>query len=219
MQFQEGAQVLTARGEHVGDVERVVLNPDSMEISHVVVRKGLLFTTAKVVPLGLIDSATSEGVILRRDATGLEELPDFEETHYVPAEDQEGRSSNLKNEARSYGYPSADAGLGGTDYGIRGSGASSEPKYVATKEQNIPEEAVALREGAKVISSDDRHVGDIKSVLTGPQADRVTYFVIKRGHLLKEEKLVPVDWISWIGENEAHLTVGSQILEALPVYQ
>ena len=86
MQFRENTPVFTAGNERVGEVERVVLNPESKEISHVVVRKGLLSKTAKVVPLSLIDSATPEGVMLQGDATGLEQLPDFEETHYVPTE-------------------------------------------------------------------------------------------------------------------------------------
>jgi hypothetical protein len=43
--------------------------------------------------------------------------------------------------------------------------------------------------------------------------------VIERGLLLKEEKLVPINWVTWIGEDEAHLSVGSQFLDNLPAYQ
>ena len=42
MQFKQGATVSTYDGKNVGHVDRVVLNPKTKEVTHIVVRKGLL---------------------------------------------------------------------------------------------------------------------------------------------------------------------------------
>jgi uncharacterized protein YrrD len=219
MRFREGAQVITAHDEPVGEVERVVLDPQTKEVSHLVVREGLLFTTDKVVPLSLVGSATRDRVVLRTDSDGLEELPDFEVTHYVPAYEKEARAKYPEGTVGPlYWYPPAGVGAISTGYGVRGPAVVEVPTYRSTTEQNIPENALALKEGAKVISSDNVYVGNVKSVLTDGAADRATHLVIERGLLLKEEKLVPIQWVSWFGEDEAHLSVGSQLLESLPAY-
>ena len=88
MQFKEGAQVFTSDGEEAGKVDRVVLDPITNEITHLVVRKGFLFTEDKVVPIDLVQSATEERVELK-GVEDLDALPQFEETYYVRAEETE----------------------------------------------------------------------------------------------------------------------------------
>jgi hypothetical protein len=102
---------------------------------------------------------------------------------------------------------------------IKSGGGSGQTKPVRTiTERNLPERTVALEEGAKVVSADDEHVGDIEQVLTDPQSDRVTHFIIKEGLLLKERKLIPTHWVSRLTEDRVKLAVGSDLLERLPQY-
>ena len=90
--------------------------------------------------------------------------------------------------------------------------------YVVEIDRNIPEGTVPLREGAQVISKDEKHVGDVDDVLTDPDTEQVTHFVISRGLLLHERKLIPVNWVDKIGENRVHLAVGSKTIQRLPDY-
>lgn len=83
-------------------------------------------------------------------------------------------------------------------------------------EINIPDETVAVAAGAKVISADDKCVGNVEQVLTEAQADRATYFVISEGLLLKTRRLVPATWVSTIMDDEVHLTVSAHAVERLP---
>src|SRR6185295_6628330 len=93
MQFKQGANVSTYDGKYVGNVDRVVLNPKTKEVTHIVVRKGFLFSEDKIVPLSVIASATDQGVMLRQDAGNLDDLPPFEETHYVGLDEEETRTA------------------------------------------------------------------------------------------------------------------------------
>ena len=74
------------------------------------------------------------------------------------------------------------------------------PVYTVQTTQNIPEGTVALEEGAKVISADDKQVGSIEQLVVDRQDNRVSHFVVGEGLLFKERKLIPVTWISSIGE-------------------
>jgi uncharacterized protein YrrD len=222
MRFNDGANVFTSDGDKVGSLDRVVIDPQTKEVTHVVVEKGFLFTEDKVVPVSLIGAATKDRVTLREDAGDLQALPDFEETHYIPVDDAEAGAAFPVGHARPlYWYPSAGiTWWSPTGYpGYTSNLGYPRPKYVAQTERSIPEDLVALEEGAKVISSDDDHVGDVEAVLTDPTEDCATHLLITQGLLLKDRKLVPTAWISKVREKKVNLGVGSKFVEQLPDYQ
>jgi uncharacterized protein YrrD len=221
MRIRESSHVYTADNKSVGKIDRVVIDPRTKEITHLVIRKGLLLPEDKVIPISLVASANDDRVQLREDAGDLDQFPAFEEINYVPlhnfdalqADYQEGYARPL------YWYPSADlATLGRT--GMLGIPVTGYPaEYAAETRQNIPPDSIALEAGAKVISADGKHAGDLDAVLSDPSINRVTHFILKEGFLSKEKKLIPVDWISRVDENEIHLTVGSQTIEHLRKYK
>jgi uncharacterized protein YrrD len=215
MQFAEGARVSTAEGEIVGTVDRVVLDPETRKVTHLVVQKGSLFTEDKVIPLSLVGLATADQVTLRLGAGNLQELPHFEESHYVAEERGSQSAPGSSHWARPlYWYPPVGSSWPTGVYAY-----TEEQRYVAKTERNIPEGTVALAEGAQVISSDGRHVGNIERVFTDPLADRATHLLISEGLFLKERKLVPTGWMGLIFEDEVRLRVDSDFLDSLPAYK
>jgi uncharacterized protein YrrD len=213
MQLKQDAQVLTADGQNVGHLNRVVIDPRTKEVTHVVVRKGILFTQDKVVPINLIATGVGDRVTLREDAGDLQALPDFEEVHFTVVNEEElARWPQGGVDATSlYWYPT----IGGLREAYL---APSGPPYMAEKKENVPPGTVALKEGAKVITADDKHVGNVEQILTDPQADRVTHFLVSQGLLLKEKKLVPMTWVSEVNEKEVRLAVGARTLAELRAY-
>jgi uncharacterized protein YrrD len=215
MQFKEGAKVVTADGERVGTIDRVVLEPDTKEVTHLVVQKGFLFTEDKVVPMSLVGPATEDQVTLREDAGDLEKLPDFQESHYIPVDRGPEPAPGAVHWARPlYIYPPL-----GTSWTSPGYAAYTMPQCVAKTEKHIPKGTVALKEGARVISSDGEHIGNIERIFTDPQKDRATHLLISEGLILKEKKLIPTGWMTNVLEDEVHLAVDSDFVEGLPEYQ
>jgi uncharacterized protein YrrD len=53
-----------------------------------------------------------------------------------------------------------------------------------------------FREGAGVFTPDGRHLGIVDFVLVNPRTRRVTHVVIRRGHLLPEDKVISVERLS-----------------------
>ena len=220
MQFKEGAKVFTADGERVGTIDRVVLEPDTMEVTHLVVRKGFLFTEDKVVPMSLVGPAMEDQVTLREDAGDLERLPDFQESHYVPVVPTRPRpgpkpAQRSAHAARPlYLYPPLGTWWTAAEYGDY-----DRPRYVAKTEKGIPEDTVALEQGAKVMGRDGEHIGDVERIFTDPLEDRATHLLVSEGLILKDKKLIPTGWMSTVREDEVHLSVSSDLVERLPEYQ
>jgi uncharacterized protein YrrD len=221
MRFEQGADVYTAHGDKVGEINRVVIDPKTNEVTHVVVKKGFLFTEDKVVSISLIGPTIEDRIMLREGAGDLEALPDFEETHFVtPDKEVETKTSPPRQAQQLYWYPptatiwwhpGGSIGHPGLFYTI--------PPYVVQTERNIPSGTVALKEGAKVISADNEHVGDVEMVLTDPQENRATHLVISKGLLSKERKLIPTPWVSIVMSDEIHLAVSSDVIERLRDYE
>ena len=215
MQFKEDAKVVTADGERVGSIDRVVLDPETKEVTHLVVQKGLLFTQDKVVPMSLVGPATEDRVTLREDADDLDELPDFEEPHYAAVEPEPGPVPRQDPSARPvYLYPPLGAWWTNSLYS-----GYAKPQYVVRTKKSIPEGTVALEEGAKVIDCEGEHIGNIERIFTDPLEDRATHLLISEGLLFKEKKLIPTNWLLNVFEDQVRLSVDSNVVDNLPEYE
>jgi len=212
MRLAKGADVYSAKGDKIGTLNRVIIDPKTRKVSHIVVEKGLFFTNNKIIPIDQVKPENEERIILNTDQD-LDKFTDFEETQYVDLDSTEYPGSDV---ASSFWYPPVD-------YAWWRSGISMNyppmPVFALRTSQNIPEGTIALEEGAKIVSADDKHVGNIQQLILDPQDKRVTHFVSSEGLLFKDHKLIPVIWISTIGEHEVRLSVNSGTLERLPAYQ
>lgn len=222
MQINQGADVLTANGEKVGQISRIVIDPRTKRITHVVVEKGMLFTEDKVVPLDLVAATGSDRLQLRQDAGDLDELPDLIETQYFPAERRSVHSQDAPVYAPPYfWYPpvgSASAGYLGYPGYVYGTGETAQ-SYTTETHVNIPEDTVALKDGARVISADGEHIGNVDRVFTTPEVNRASHLLISKGLLFREKKVIPVNWILELEGDEVRLAVESSTVENLPDYE
>lgn len=207
MQFNQNESVFTADGKDAGHIDRVVIDPQTNEVTHLVVRKGFLFTSDKVVPVEHVMPGPQGQIALQLDSRQLAELPDFAETQYVTIEEGKGNGSPTT----VFAYPPYPGGAPlQSNFG---------PRVVRETHLNIPDDTVALREGAKVVSRDDTDVGHVEQVLTSPPGDQVTHFLISRGLLVKEKRLIPVGWVERLEEGEVRLAVESSTVEKLPIVE
>ncbi len=212
MQFKHGAEVVTAQGHRVGSVDRVVMDPNTKEVSAIVVRKGVLFVDDKLVPVSRITSATVNHVTI--DVADFDQLPNFIETEYIGiGVPQEEVLEEAVMAEPLYWYPPIGSAMWGyppmTGY---------PPELPVAGHKQIPEGLIALHEGARVMSSDGRHVGDIERVITEEADNRVTHFVLTKGLLFPEKKLLPMAWVKAVDDEQVQLNVETAILEQVRPY-
>jgi sporulation protein YlmC with PRC-barrel domain len=93
-----------------------------------------------------------------------------------------------------------------------------QPLYVRISEKNIPDNMVALQEGAKVFTSGGEHVGNIDQLIVDENNEYVTHLVVSSGLLMKERKMIPAYWLTNVSDNEVHLAVDSRFLDRLPEF-
>src|SRR5512143_3775056 len=83
MQFNQGASLITVDGKDAGHIDRVVIDPKTNEITHLVIRRGLLQKVDKVVPITAVTSGREGELTLHLKSDKWEFLPDFEEERYI----------------------------------------------------------------------------------------------------------------------------------------
>ncbi len=91
-------------------------------------------------------------------------------------------------------------------------------QHVAEALVNRGHGTVAILEGAKVVTSDGTPVGYIDQILAQPEENGPQHYLVASGLLLRERKLVPIEWIHSFGQDEVRLTVGALVAQDLQDY-
>lgn len=242
LELREGAGVFTPRDEQVGKVSGFVLDPVTNEVTHLVVQKGWFFAEDRVLPFDMVNSATEDRVVLNENVENFDELPAFEETHFIRTRDAD--VSRGGNPRYNVGQPTpfedtdrdetleADVSRGGSPRSTYAPAYYWYPPhgYVGypvgyygwppmETVRNIPEGTISLKEGTDVMSSDDKHVGDVERLFVNPESNKATHFVISQGVFFKDRKLVPAHWVTSADEDSVKLSVTAELLEQLPSYE
>jgi len=197
MEFKDGTNVYTYDGKEAGILHRVVINPETKEVTHIVIQKGLLFKEDKVIEVEKVASTSPEKVVLNCTAEDLKEMAPLIVNQYVPM----GGTANQDENYDLYGNPAADRSV------------------VMLKKRTIPEDLVALKQGARVTSEEGAHVGNLERVFTEPETGMVTHFIISQGVLVKTRKFLPIEWVKLLDDDEVRLNIGTQEVEDLPMVE
>jgi sporulation protein YlmC with PRC-barrel domain len=219
MELKEGMGVFTPGGEEVGRVNRFVLDPATNEVTHIVIQKGWLLPDDKVVPFDMVSSTADDRLVLSENVGDFDELPSFEETHFIRAADEypddptPTADPKYQYSPAFYWYPAQ------SNIGFPGIALGHYAWPTGETKKNIPEDTVALKEGTNIMSSDGKHVGDVERLFLEGDSNKVTHFVVSQGVLFKDRKLIPAHWVKSVDEENVNLSVSSEVLERVPAYQ
>ena len=76
--ISEGAQVMSADDKHIGDVEQVIADSETNNVTHLVVGKGFLLKEHKLVPAHWVTTVEDDKVYLSVEAHLFDRLPDYQ---------------------------------------------------------------------------------------------------------------------------------------------
>jgi sporulation protein YlmC with PRC-barrel domain len=176
-----------------GHSKEVVMDRETQEVTHLVVKEKHAPHTELLVPIDLVTETTPHVIRLRCAKDELSELQPFlkveviEEKiqHYVPGP-----------------YLMAIE--------------IPETKWVTVRREAIPPGEIAVRQGARVEATDG-HAGRLDEFLVDPVAEDVTHLVMREGHLWGQRDVtIPVSEIDRLGENAIYLKLNKNQVEALP---
>jgi uncharacterized protein YrrD len=200
MEIKLGVRVYSSDNRPAGDASRVVIDPRSNEMTHFVIQKGFLFSNDRLVPVSSIYMSDDKRIIVEQASPDLMTLPQFADEQRVLAE-----SSAPGGAVMNGVYSGAPVAVGGG------------PRYIIETTLNIPEGTVALKKDAKVIAGDGHSVGHVERVITAAGEYRVTHLVIAKGLLMRAHKLIPVEFVANLTEEEVDLTVNSPYLDSINI--
>lgn len=198
MELKHNARIFAADAREIGHLERVVVDPMTQELTHLVVRQGLWLGELKLVPISAVDEALEDQITLDLETDAVRALPPFEQ----------------EREVRVDGIPRSDLapGLGGL---LDGYGAPTVHRLITRTELNIPEGTVAVKEGARIITADGRQEGALECIAIEPSTRQITHLQITKGLLHRERRLIPSAWVVILGEDQIHLSVDHKTLAAV----
>lgn len=238
MNLKKDAKIFTENGREVGKLTRFVLDPRTNRVISLVFEHGFLPKTEYVLPMSLVDQVDEQGIHLKKlpveDVTGLTlfKVDNYLITNENAVLDRGYISDTMIN--AYYYYPRAEFGAremmgpnnpemynppaDAPDPSLLGQAAEGNPPVIKEQDQNIPKGTVAMKEGAKVVSKDSKQVGSVEKVIINPQANMATHLLITKGLFNKEKKLVPMEWVDQVDEDEVFLGVDEAFLNKLPDY-
>jgi sporulation protein YlmC with PRC-barrel domain len=188
--YTRGAHVKTSEGAEVGTIDRIVFDAKAQKITHIIVKKGLLLTTDRVIPVDALEPF-DDGVRVGADVDPTT-FPQFEQSDYVLDAQTDFYVAN----------PSIAIGA----YGPIGAPNAELKRH---RDRNIPEDSIALHADSDVIASDGKKVGRVKEVVADTFDDRAVQLIVASGVADRVKRAIPANLVISITEGEIHLSIGS----------
>ncbi|HEY8462394.1 MAG TPA: PRC-barrel domain-containing protein [Blastocatellia bacterium] len=211
LEINIGAAVKSQERE-IGRVERIVLNRDSYEATHLVVKQGGFLHPARhaLMPIDWVVGSGHDYVLIDRSEEEVAELPNFEMQHYVRLDQldderaQHPRSAIKPSDWINYVVPFVASAFG----------EPYRPPGVVVTDQLLSPSESAVSRGLQVESSDGHKVGEIHEVLLSAPDWRLSGIIITRGFVLKRPMRLPADWVAKIGRDRITLNRSRRQIEA-----
>jgi hypothetical protein len=177
--FTIGARASCTDG-HCGEVRRLIFDPATETVTHLVIQPGLRKEAGRLVPVRLVESTDGE-IRLRCTRAEFDRLDHAEERDLVTGpEPPQFQPTGIG--------PGVGAGLG------VGWGAGPEPgawRYSTILEDVVPMGEDQVSPGDRVHATDGE-IGRVRGFLVGPD-DRVTHVLLREGHAWgRKEVAIPI---------------------------
>jgi osmotically-inducible protein OsmY/sporulation protein YlmC with PRC-barrel domain len=203
--FRIGAPVFALDGR-TGHLDKVVIDPHTRRVTHLVIHRGFLLDEDRVVPVELVERATPDGIFLHLTSQELTRQPLYREERFVgPPPDWEPLPEYLATDVRFWGSP----------YG--GVAPPILPLVEYTIRHGIPERTIVLERGTEVRTRDEA-VGEIDHLLVDPMRQEPTHLVVRLDNQPQQPVIVPFEWVEDLGDGYVLLKCTREDLRQLQWY-
>jgi uncharacterized protein YrrD len=207
-----GSQVVGPDGqEQIGTVEKVVISPQTREVTHLLVHRGplQLLHHDVMVPIASVSAVSEAAVQLSVLVETLNRMPAHDAAGYVDPATSWPAPEGYRRDQVLFALPDRTGSL--DQLLPRSQGRAQDTRTEAQK-------GVLIGTSTKVEASDGP-IGVIDRVLLDPDSGRATHFVVRKGKFLAKHVIVPADWASEITPEKVRLAVDREQLTALPEYK
>jgi sporulation protein YlmC with PRC-barrel domain len=192
-QFTIGAVARATDGE-CGELKRVVVNPVSKTVTHLLIEPKHRSGLGRLVPLDLVGGTGSGEIRLRCTKAEFEQLDFAEETAFRPGVEEFGDYEP----GDSFAWP------------YFGANASIPVTYVS-----VPVGEVSVRRGDHVHAVDG-DIGKVEGLVVESEGQHVTHVLLQEGHLWgRKEVAIPIAAVASV-DNGIRLNIAKKDVQDLP---
>lgn len=211
--FTIGAVVNCEDGK-CGELQRVVIDSDTDDITHLVVGPNHEKSMGRLVPVQLIESTNLQEIRLRCTLAQFESLDPAEvvEVRTGLRVDLESQPASLRTMGRLGAGAMDPDGLG--DPNAEGPGLV--PARRGVDEDNIPDGEGEVRRGQPVHASDGP-IGHVSGLLADSDDGHVSDILLAEGHLWGEKEVaIPITAVKFVVDDGVHLNLTKHEVGDLP---
>ena len=193
-----------------GRSTRLVIDPKTADVTHLVVKEHRFPHTEFLVPLDNVAASTIQRIDLHCRVDELARFQPLDEVEYMTLDQAGGDVRESMRELASeetiiFPYFTSDP-----------EPLSPGDTIIRVRHEMLPPGELAIQRGAEVIATDGR-IGRVDDLEVDPQNGHITHMRLLEGHLWgKKHVIIPVSEILRIEEDRIYLKLGKEQVETLP---
>jgi osmotically-inducible protein OsmY/uncharacterized protein YrrD len=203
--FDIGARVHCNDGD-CGSLLKVVIDPHTQRVTDLIVKKGFLLTTDRVLPVDAVQRTSSGGVYLDISGEGLEAYPEYREVEFTePAPDVQAGV-----------YDRGDVRCWRAAYHM----ACAEPVIPMVRRQihkGVDADLAVIEQGSPVTNAQGT-VGKVDHLLVDAKSGEITHLVVRKG-LIPYYPIVPISEIRAVSDEGVSVALTGDEIDALVRYR
>lgn len=209
MQITMGMDVLSANGDKIGSVEKVVVDSSTKSINKIIVSSGMINKHHKIVDIDMVRDA-GNGLRIDLNQSQFDELPDFVQERFTTADNDSVNALPFAQPNAGgagfylFGAPNVGRGYEGSQDSFFDAAPADAP--IIEDRSNLLDTDVVITEGTDVIGSDGEKVGTVDEIVYAEDGT-LSGFVVKAGFLLTHDVRVPINWVAETGGKHIRLNV------------
>jgi uncharacterized protein YrrD len=203
MDFHFGSAVRERDGGKIGELRRLVYDPETRQVVSLVVEEGLLEARDRVVPIGAVATADDDAVSLELSHPQFDSLPEYAVERNVapPPELQNQVPDQIKEPFDVPDVPPVGAATG-----------IESIAYTPVMAENVrvPREDEVI-DGGSVVWATDGEIGKVKDVITDDETNRIVTLVVESGTIFTHDTDIPFTWVETVRPETIVLNVEKSV--------
>jgi len=203
--LRAGAPVLSREGDKLGKLSRVVVEKDSLRLTHLVVDAGR--SGERVVPLGVLRDATEAAVRLSMDMAEFRDLSVKYDVHvYQPIGDAQRGRLDLSDVSRFVASLPGELG----------------PGVMMDALAKAPDEVDIVKDSPVWRLNPHQKIGEVEHVIFDDRTRKISALVIRRGIVFTHDVVLPARYIIEVVEalgGIVRVEIGDADLKQLQEYR
>jgi osmotically-inducible protein OsmY len=189
-----------------GKLFKVVIDPHTQRVTDLIVKRGFLLTTDRVLPAGTVERATGEQIYLSVSSQDLAAYPEYREIEF----------QELAPAAKDGLYDEGDVRYWRQGYRMVCE-APVVPMVRSQVHKGVRADGAVIEQGTPVLNAQGT-VGYVDHLLIDAKKASVTHIVVRKG-ILPYYPVVPISAVTMVSDEAVSISLTKEQIKEMPRYK